>query len=240
MTGAVFKEEHQGQGNSKGADKEVQSNGITIGIFFNERQDQGTGDAGSAPSRKDAAVDGTEVFRTEEVAEIGRHTREAAAIAGNDEKDQDLETEGTRNAGQLPEGQNFNDKEEDISSRAAKVVGYSRPSNTASAVHETDEADHRSGRHRRHADDILCHRRCDGQKGDTTSNIGKEEPPNSIELPSLHSLADSELRLGVGVFDRCFFFSLGWNVPYCRRSQVERRRRHDNQIDATEDDEVSH
>ena len=37
MTGAVFKEEHQGQGNSKGADKEVQSNGITIGIFFRIR-----------------------------------------------------------------------------------------------------------------------------------------------------------------------------------------------------------
>ena len=93
MTGAVFKEEHQGQGNSKGADKEVQSNGITIGIFFNERQDQ------------------------------------------------DLETEGTRNAGQLPEGQDFNDKEEDISSRAAKIVAQAiRPAPFMRPMKPTIEA----------------------------------------------------------------------------------------------------
>ena len=184
-------------------------------------------------------MDGTEVFRAEEVAEVGRHAREAAAIAGNDEQDQDLETEGARNASQLPEGQDFNDKEEDIRSRAADVVGYGRPGNAAGAVHEADEADHGSRCHRRHADDILCHGRSDGQQGDTAGDVGEEEPPDGVELPGLHGPADGELRLGVGVFDGRFFFGLGRNVSGCRRSQVERRSRHDDHIDAAEDDEVS-
>ena len=41
VAGAVFEEEHQGQGDGEGADEEVQGDGITIGIFFDERQDQG-------------------------------------------------------------------------------------------------------------------------------------------------------------------------------------------------------
>ena len=56
VAGAVFQENHQGQGSDEGADEEVQRHGVAIGIFFDKRQDQGTGDAGSPPGRKDTAV----------------------------------------------------------------------------------------------------------------------------------------------------------------------------------------
>ena len=238
MAGAVFQENHQGQGSDEGADEEVQRHGVAIGIFFDKRQDQGTGDAGSPPGREDTAVDGAEVFRAEEVAEIGRHAREAAAIAGDDEQDQDLEAKGVGNAGQLPESQDFDKEEEDVCSRAAEVVGYSRPGNAAGTVHEADEAHHGSRCQRRHADDVLGHRRGDGQQGDAAGDVGEEEPPDGVELPGLHGLADGELRLGVGIFDSSFFFGLGRDVTGSRRRQVERRSRHDDHIDAAEDDEI--
>ena len=52
-------------------------------------------------------MDGAEVFRTEEVAEIGRHAREAAAIAGDDDEigdqaemlDQELHSRAGNEAG---------------------------------------------------------------------------------------------------------------------------------------------
>ena len=107
-----------------------------------------TNHAGNAPGRKDAAVDRAELTRTEDIAQISRHTGEATAIAADDQQHERLEHKGVRRSGELPEGRDLNGEKEHIGPAAADVVRYRRPGNAAEAVEQADDADHRSRRGR--------------------------------------------------------------------------------------------
>ena len=122
MTGLVFKEEHQYQGADEEGREDLQGDGIAVRRFFDQGQQQRTGDTGSAPGRKNTSVNSTEFACAEEVRKVGRHAREAAAIAGDDEQYENLEAKGVSQLGKLPEGDDFNGEEEDICSRTAKLV----------------------------------------------------------------------------------------------------------------------
>ena len=87
VTGLIFQESHQDQGDDEGSDEEVQRRSVAVGRFLDDRYQDRTGDAGSAPGRQYPAVNGTEVLGSEEIAEVSRHAGETAAVAGNDEQE---------------------------------------------------------------------------------------------------------------------------------------------------------
>ena len=128
-----------------------------------------------------------------------------------------METESAGYIGKLPEGQDFNGEEQDICRRTADIVGDGSPSNAAGTVQEADEADHRSRCHGGHADDILGHGRSNGQEGDAAGNVRKEEPPNGVELPRFHGVANGKLRLCIGIFNVRFLFSSRCRIFFGRR-----------------------
>lgn len=144
-------------------------------------------------------MDGAQGLGAEQVAEVGRHAREAATIASNDEQHDDLKAEGVSFRRQLEEGQGLDEEKEDVRIGPADIIRYGRPGDAAGAVQKADEADHGCSCHGRHADDFLGHRRSDSQKGDAAGDVDEKEPPNRIELPGFHSLFQGKLRHGVGI-----------------------------------------
>lgn len=111
MTGLVFQECHQYQSHYEGSDEEVQRRSVAVRRFFDDRYQDRTGNAGSPPSRQDTAVNGAEILGPKKVAEVSRHAGKTAAIASNDEQEEDLEAESAGYIGKLPEGQDFNGEE---------------------------------------------------------------------------------------------------------------------------------
>lgn len=103
-------------------------------------------------------MDGAEFFRAEQIAEEGGHTGEAAAVAGNDDEDNQLEDEGTACFCKCVEGKDLDQEEDYINCTAPEIVGNSRPENASQTVDQTDDTDHGGGCHRCHFYYFLCHR----------------------------------------------------------------------------------
>ena len=83
-------------------------------------------------------MDGAEFFRAEQIAEEGGHTGEAAAVAGNDDEDNQLEDEGTACFCKCVEGKDLDQEEDYINCTAPEIVGNSRPENASQTVDQTD------------------------------------------------------------------------------------------------------
>lgn len=84
-------------------------------------------------------MDGAEFFRAEQIAEEGGHTGEAAAVAGNDDEDNQLEDEGTACFCKCVEGKDLDQEEDYINCTAPEIVGNSRPENASQTVDQTDD-----------------------------------------------------------------------------------------------------
>ena len=138
--------------------EEIQGNGIAVGRFTDPGQQQRPGNTSHAPGSQDLAVDSAEFFRAEQIAEEGGHTGEAAAVAGNDDKDNQLEDEGTACFCKCVEGKDLDQEEDYINCTAPEIVGNSRPENASQTVDQTDDTDHGGGCHRCHFYYFLCHR----------------------------------------------------------------------------------
>lgn len=110
------------------------------------RDDGRAGDAREAPGRQDAAVDGAELARAEDIGEIGRHAREATAVAADDQQHEQLKDEGFSRLAELPEREDLEQEEEHVDAAAADVVGDRRPDDAPAAVEDADDADHRRRR----------------------------------------------------------------------------------------------
>ena len=121
-TSSIFKHDGQNQAQHKASTKEIQSDAIAMSTLVKLAQKQGPSDACQAPSSQNATMDGAELLGAIYIAQIGRHTRKAAAIAGNDDKNQGLEHEAVLYICQQVEGYDFDNKEGDISIATTNVI----------------------------------------------------------------------------------------------------------------------
>lgn len=86
-------------------------------------------------------MDGSELADAEDVGKECRHAGEAAAVAGDDGKDECLEDEAFSGNGELMESKDFKEEEYHVGDAAADPVGNAGPYDTAAAIDDADDAD---------------------------------------------------------------------------------------------------
>ena len=141
-------------------------------------------------------MDGGQLLHAEKVSQVGRHTGEAAAVAGNHSQYQDFKPQRFRSRSQLPEGEDFKSEENHIGHSAADPVRQGRPDDAATAIDDADDAYQGCRLSGAHADEVLGHRRRHCQKADAASDIGEENPPQSVPFPSAHGFLASQTFYG--------------------------------------------
>jgi MFS family permease len=122
------------------------------------------GDAGGRPRSEQAAVDGADVGRAEEVGEVRRDGREAPAVHRHDRRDaRDEERDAARPARDRHRGveERAQREEERVRPPPPDAVGERRPEEAAPHVEEAEQADEPRRRRRldRAVEHLLDHRR---------------------------------------------------------------------------------
>ena len=111
------------KGNGEHSGKELEGSAVAAGGFFHECQDERACHACDAPCSQDGSVDGSELAYAEDVRKECRHAGEAAAVAGDDGKNECLEDEAFSGNGELMESKDFKEEEYHVGDAAADPVG---------------------------------------------------------------------------------------------------------------------
>lgn len=214
----------------KAACKERQRRRIAMRMLPKPRDYGRTDDTGDAPGRKHTAMDGAQLTRAEDIGKIGRHARKAAAITADDQKHEQLEQHRIARASQQIKCTDLEREKHHVGKPAAKIIGKRRPDDAPAAIQKANDADHRRGLRRIHADNLLSHRRGHGQQADAAGDVDEEHPPKRAKLPGLHGLSCRSPMLQ------------SRNLCLARflhgRLQVEGRRAHEEHVDRTQNQEI--
>ena len=189
-------------------------------------------------------MDSRQLADTKNIRKESGHTGKSAAIAADNGKHKKLEYKAVRYIRQTIKCKYFKSKENHICHTAADPVRNSRPENTPPTIHDADDS-YKGCRFRRcHTDHILCHRRYDGKKTDSASNICKENPPQSVPLPCPHRFLTRKLRaedstlLSFLHFRLQYIFKTGNHLSRTGRPKVRCRKRHHRRIDRGKNKEI--
>ena len=189
-------------------------------------------------------MDSRQLADTKNIGKESGHTGKSAAIAADNGKHKKLECKTVRYFRQTIKCKYFKSKENDIRHTAADPVRNSGPENTPPTIHDADDS-YKGCRFRRcHTNHILCHRRYDGKKTDSASNICKENPPQSVPLPCPHRFLTRKLRAEDGTLLSFLHFRLqyilktGNHLSRTGRPKVRCRKRHHRRIDRGKNKEI--
>ena len=166
---------------------------IAAGMFLHECQNSRTRYASHTPGGEDGAVNRRQLLHAENIGKVSRHAGESATVAADDEKYKGLENESFRSNRKMVESPHFQGKEDHVHHARANPVGNGGPENPSAPIDDTDDTYQGGCLYRRHADDFLGHRGRYRQKTDTAGDVCKENPPESIPFPGVHSFLPCHL-----------------------------------------------